>query len=296
LSYPTDQRPILSPPLKWAGGKRWLVPLLQTIWDPDCRLVEPFVGGMAVALGLQPQRAVLNDWNPHLVNFYQWLQQGLTIGIPMQNDSDYYYQCRSTFNQLIASQAHTSQPAAELFYYLNRTGYNGLCRFNSRNQYNVPFGRYKTIHYTRDFGRYLSQVSRWDLSCGDFAQLRLRTDDFIYADPPYDVPFTRYSARDFDWADQQRLAHWLSHHQGQVIVSNQATERILDLYRTLDFGILVVPAPRRIACTGDRSPALEMLAYKGIPEESITRLKTAVAAAQLRPPAKSKRSVAQIET
>ncbi|CAG0971204.1 partial Modification methylase DpnIIA, partial [Anaerolineae bacterium] len=73
----------LKPPLKWAGGKRWLVPRLQLLWEvhlkqyPEARLVEPFCGGLAVTLGLQPERALLNDINPHLINFYRWLQKGL---------------------------------------------------------------------------------------------------------------------------------------------------------------------------------------------------------------------------
>src|SRR6266480_5583819 len=69
----------LRPPLKWAGGKRWQVPHLRPIWKPseDRRLVEPFCGGLAVTLGLAPSTALLNDANPHLVNFYQWLQRGL---------------------------------------------------------------------------------------------------------------------------------------------------------------------------------------------------------------------------
>src|ERR1700682_6565026 len=71
--------PSLRPPLKWAGGKRWQVPHLRPLWLPHAklRLVEPFAGGLAVTLGLLPERALLNDANPHLINFYRWLQKGL---------------------------------------------------------------------------------------------------------------------------------------------------------------------------------------------------------------------------
>ena len=71
----------LRPPLKWAGGKRWQIPHLRPLWEPHAhrRLVEPFCGGLAVALGLNPATALLNDANPHLVNFYRWLQRGLRI-------------------------------------------------------------------------------------------------------------------------------------------------------------------------------------------------------------------------
>ena len=64
------------PPLKWAGGKRWQLPHLRPLWEPHSRrrLVEPFCGGLAVALGLKPERALLNDANPHLINFYRWIR------------------------------------------------------------------------------------------------------------------------------------------------------------------------------------------------------------------------------
>ena len=72
----------LPPPLKWAGGKRWQLPILRPLWRPHeaRRLVEPFCGGLAVTLGLAPHRALLNDINPHLINFYQWLKPGVKIG------------------------------------------------------------------------------------------------------------------------------------------------------------------------------------------------------------------------
>ncbi|MEM9568143.1 MAG: DNA adenine methylase, partial [Cyanobacteria bacterium P01_E01_bin.34] len=101
----------LKPPLKWAGGKRWLVPKLRELWQPyrDRRMVEPFVGGMAVALGLQPQQALLNDTNEHLINFYQWLQRGLTISKQLKNDRDLYYGFRQEFNQLVDDNLSTSR-------------------------------------------------------------------------------------------------------------------------------------------------------------------------------------------
>jgi DNA adenine methylase Dam len=136
----------LKPPLKWAGGKRWLVPHLLPFWQANShrRLVEPFVGGLAVTLGLQPHRALLNDINPHLISFYRWLQRGLHLTIEMRNDEALYYRQRARFNELITSGLRQSEESAQLFYFLNRTSYNGLCRFNQRKgTFNVPFGRYK---------------------------------------------------------------------------------------------------------------------------------------------------------
>ena len=256
----------LKPTLKWAGGKRWLVPDLKKMWEPDSqrRLVEPFVGGMAVALGLQPKQALLNDINIHLINFYRWLQRGFYIDLAMENDSQHYYKHRDKFNQLTLDGQTDTKEAAQLFYYLNRTGYNGLCRFNSKGMFNVPFGRYKVINYVRDFSDYVPVLKNFFLTTGDFSQLALDPIDFVYADPPYDVEFTKYSTDGFTWEDQERLAEWLAKHPGPVVLSNQATERILSLYDRFGFSTKIIKGPRRISCTGDRSPALEVLAYKGL--------------------------------
>ena len=256
----------LKPALKWAGGKRWLVPVLKEFWKPysHYRLVEPCVGGMAVALGLQPTQALLNDMNIHLINFYRWLQGGLYIDLAMENDSQFYYKYRDKFNQLTLTSETNTKEAAQLFYYLNRTGYNGLCRFNSKGMFNVPFGRYKIINYIKDFSDYVPVLKNWDFTTGDFFNLTLGKSDFVYADPPYDVEFTKYSSVDFTWEDQVRLAEWLASHPGPVVLSNQATERILSLYKNLEFTTKLIKGPRRISCTGDRSPALEVLAYKGL--------------------------------
>jgi DNA adenine methylase len=255
----------IRPPLKWAGGKRWLVPHLKDHWrqNSQSRLVEPFCGGLAVTLGLLPERALLNDINPHAINFYQWLRKGLTIRLQMQNDEEIYYQFRERFNQLVANGKANSRESASLFYYLNRTCYNGLCRFNRAGEFNVPFGRYSSINYLHDFTDYRPVCSSWQFSTGDFQKLDIQSDDFIYADPPYDVEFTSYAKEGFSWEDQERLAVWLSLHPGPVILSNQATKRIVKLYRSLGFRLEILDAPRMISCTGDRAKAKEVLALRG---------------------------------
>lgn len=254
------------PPLKWAGGKRWLVPHLRDLWSKHSvrRLVEPFCGGLAVVLGLLPQRALLNDINPHAINFYRQLKKGLTIRQPMENEPAYYYRCREEFNRLIAERKANSRRAAELFYYLNRTGYNGLCRFNKQGEFNVPFGRYNNINYVYDFAPYREIFRDWDFTASDFEQVDVKPDDLIYADPPYDVEFTQYSKEGFTWNDQVRLAEWLAGHAGPVILSNQGTNRIRRLYKDLGFEIRILDAPRMISCTGDRSKTQEVLATRGL--------------------------------
>ena len=170
-------------------------PLLEGILDPHShrRLVEPFCGGLAVTLGLMPDSALLNDINRHLINFFRWVSKGLQVEIDMRNEKELYYSHRNRFNELIQQGLDNTKQAAELFYYLNRTGYNGLCRFNKKGKFNVPFGRYKTINYIRDFSPYQSLFRNWQFTCTDFEDIPVQPDDFIYADPPYDVEFTQYS-------------------------------------------------------------------------------------------------------
>jgi DNA adenine methylase len=110
------------PPLKWAGGKRRQVPHLLPLWEPHVRsrFVEPFAGGLAVTLGLLPDRALLNDANPHLINFYRWLQKGLTTDLKMENNERLFYRHRMRFNELVADGGEDTAEGAALFYYLNR--------------------------------------------------------------------------------------------------------------------------------------------------------------------------------
>ena len=260
------QADALRPPLKWAGGKRWLVPHLAPLWRScaGARLVEPFCGGLAIALGLMPRRARLSDINPHVVNFYRWLKRGLEVTIPMRNERELFARHRERFNRLVASGEGGGAEAAALFYYLNRTGYNGLCRFNRRGEFNVPFGRHRAINYISDFLPYRAAFRGWNFMSGDFAALKLEADDFVYADPPYDVEFTQYSKEQFGWAEQVRLAEFLARHRGPVALSNQATERIVRLYRSLGYSIDLLRAPRMISCNGNRAPATEVLATRGL--------------------------------
>lgn len=252
----------LAPPLKWAGGKRWQIPYLRVFWESQRhrRLVEPFCGGLAVTLGLLPKSALLNDINPHLINFYRWLKRGLTVSLEMENESAHFYRQRERFNELLRRGKGETKEVASLFYYLNRTGYNGLCRFNQSGEFNVPFGSYKKINYRRSFLDYKPMVSNWEFVNTSFEQILLESDDFVYADPPYDVDFTQYSKGGFGWEQQVKTAEVLAKHTGPVVLSNQATERIVELYGKLGYRLIYLQAPRRISCTGDRTPATEVLA------------------------------------
>lgn len=255
----------LQSPLKWAGSKRWLVPRLSKLYEPyrDRMFVDLFAGAANVVLGVMPMRAQLSDLNPHLVNFYLRMCDPRPFEIEMRYDERLYYAYRECFNTLIKTQARYTRVTAELFYYLNRTCFNGLCRFNSVGNFNVPFGRYRTVNYRRDFSEYSDSFSKWILVKCDFSiALPSYGGCFVYADPPYDGTFANYNATEFVWSDQVRLAEELAEYDGPVVASNAATDRILELYRDLGFKIELIDAPRSISSDGDRSLEKEMLAIK----------------------------------
>jgi DNA adenine methylase len=269
-SVPLSAINSLPPPLKWAGGKRWQLRYLAPYWKRESkrRLVEPFCGGLAVSLGLLPHQALLNDINPNLINFYRWVKKGLVIDLDLVNSERRFYAARERLNELLVTDKGDTKEAASLFYYLNRTCYNGLCRFNSRGEFNVPFGKYAKIVYRRDFTAYKVLFENWEFTSVSFPAVQLQSTDFVYADPPYDVEFRQYSQGGFAWNQQEETANWLSKHPGPVILSNQATKRILELYHDYGFTIVDLSGPRRISCNGDRTPAREVLALKNITGES----------------------------
>lgn len=267
----------LSAPLKWAGGKRTLLPRLRELYAPyrDRCLVEPFVGGMNVVLGLRPEHALLADANVHLINFYHRLRDPQPFTLEMRNSEHLYYAYRKAFNEIITARSEggvgglATATAAELFYYLNRTCFNGLCRFNDSGEFNVPFGKYKTINYRRDFSECAPYLRRWLIwwQTFDITLAQANTGDFIYADPPYDGTFVDYSSGGFTWEQQVSLAKRLSWHKGPVVASNAATDRILELYKDLGFVVETIESKRSIAANGDRKNALEMLATKNLKGE-----------------------------
>jgi DNA adenine methylase len=255
----------LKPIVKWAGGKRWLVPRVEKIWRcySDRRLVEPFCGGLAIALGLQPKRALLNDINPYLINLYLRIQEGLDLlKADFKNDRAYYDETRNLFND----SNELSKESAIQFYYLNRTGFNGLCRFNKKGGYNVPFGKYKTVKYLNTFEAHQKAFEGWEFTSTTFEDVDVQERDLLYVDPPYDNGFVQYSKGGFSWEDQVKLANWIVERGVPAIASNLATDRIIALYKDLGFKIELIEAPRKISCNGDRRPVVEMFATYNIKE------------------------------
>lgn len=253
-------------PIKWVGGKAYLAPTIKELFylKPHNRLVEPFSGGAAVSFHIKHPNTLINDINPHLINLYNWLQKGLIIDLPFSNSSECYYSMRYRFNELVRKNEINTNEVAQIFYFLNKQGFNGLIRFNKRGEFNTPFGKYAKLNITNDLAEYANVMKTWTISCGDFSQLEIKEGDFVYIDSPYDPgeTFTKYSKEDFTWNDHIRLLEWVKTLPASVCVSQQLTPRIIDLWRNSGLHIELVNAPRRISCNGDRAPKMEMLAYK----------------------------------
>lgn len=271
---------MLKPFLKYAGGKRWLVPSLERIWTlqlsstPDLRLVEPFVGGMSVSLGLGPKKAILSDINPHLINLYKSVAKG-AFSLPLeeyQHDRDWYFALRERFNSLVRSELDIEScnfERARLFYMLNRTCFNGLTRFSLKGKFNVPFGNYPRVEFLspNQFSAYQDRFTDWDFSCGDFQSIKLASSDFLYLDPPYhsdgDKAFTGYFGK-FDWNDRVRMVKWAASANIPVVASDLATSETMGLYSDHGFKLTTVVAPRRISANGNRESTIELLCHKNI--------------------------------
>lgn len=254
--------------LKYAGNKTWLANHIAEHYHAGNyrRLVEPFCGASAVTLHIEPEVALLNDVNPHLINFYKQIQRNHLpcSELEFNNTEVDYYNWRNEFNRLISDDNSNifNLPKAAIFYYLNKHCFNGLCRFNNKGEFNVPYGKYKTVKLLQDFTSYTNLFSTYHLSCIDFEQLEINDDDFVYVDPPYYKVFTKYAQQDFKYEDQLRLVNWLSQLNCTVIASNSYDDKLVTLYSDAGFIVSSVIAPRSISCNGDRTPVKEMIAYR----------------------------------
>ena len=261
---------IIKSPLKWAGGKAYLVPTIKEYFNKtNCnRVVEPFCGSAAISFGLNNSvPKLINDINPHLINFYNWLQKGLIIEyIDSENNKDTYYYNRGLFNCEVNSPNSIALKlsAIELFYYLNRHSYNGLFRVNKKGEFNVPYGKYKSPIFLTDLTHYVPKIDNWTITCGDFSNVIIQENDFVYIDSPYVESFTKYTPNGFNWNDQLRLAKWCNDLNVPIVISNKATPGIIELYSDYGFNCEYIMAPRKISCNGDRMPVKEVLFSKNI--------------------------------
>ncbi len=259
LSSPST---VLRPFLKWAGGKRQLVPeLLKYVPDTYSRYYEPFIGGGALLLTLQPETATISDRNSELINCYQIVKDSVDDLIQNlqqhRNEKDYFYEVRSWDRQTEFANKTAAQRAARIIF-LNKTCYNGLFRVNSKGQFNAPFGRYKnpTIADKTVLRRVSAYLNRANVTIyqADFAMAVANAGkgDFVYFDPPYDpvsttASFTGYYRNGFNRTEQQRLkavVDDLTVCGCKVLLSNAYTEFIQDLYQ--DYRCVRVSATRAI--------------------------------------------------
>ncbi len=244
---------LVKPFLKWAGGKRQLLPEIKRYLPQlaaTATYYEPFVGGGALLFDLQPPNAVINDRNTELVNCYEVIRDSvddLILELKQHKEKyseDYYYQMRELDRKVVYKETASPVQRAARIIFLNKTCYNGLFRVNSRGQFNVPFGRNKNPGILDDavlkaVSDYLKQPTIL-ITNQDFQEAVkfAKKGDFIYFDPPYDpvsstASFTGYDVNGFDRDEQRRLKQVvddLSHRGCRVLLSNACTEFILELY------------------------------------------------------------------
>jgi DNA adenine methylase len=268
------QRPFL----KWAGNKYRVLEKIHPLLPRGKRLIEPFAGSGALFLNSDFQRYLLMDCNNDLISLYNILKQDGAGFIdycaqyftPATNREERYYKLRAQFN-------NSDDPylRAALFIYLNRHGYNGLCRYNADGGFNVPFGQYKKPRMpAREMLGFHHKARHASFKLGDFAQTlkSARPGDVVYCDPPYaplsaSANFTSYHSSEFGLDAQARLAQ-LAGQTAQrgipVLISNHDTPYTRELYQQADI-IVNFQVQRSISCNGQqRRSAGELLAlYKG---------------------------------
>ncbi|MCE2570767.1 Dam family site-specific DNA-(adenine-N6)-methyltransferase [Motilimonas eburnea] len=262
--------------LKWAGGKFGLIEditrhLPQT--TASQRLIEPFVGAGSVFLNTDYQAYLLNDINPDLIHLYQILQQQPAEYIKeaekffatKYNDAEQYYGLRSQFNL-----CQDKFERALLFLYFNRHGYNGLCRYNKKGGFNVPFGRYKKPYFpAAELWFFAEKAQRAQFVCESYGDTfkRAKSGDVIYCDPPYaplstSASFTSYAANGFTLDDQAilgRLSRKAAANDIPVLVSNHDIPLTRELYHGAKLN--VVQVKRTISSKGSkRNKVAELLA------------------------------------
>ena len=232
---------ISEPFLKWAGGKRKLLPhLLEHVPKLFNVYHEPFFGGGALFFAVRPRVAMISDSNAELMRTYQTVSENVESVIShlrrMPHSEQFYYQLRDEPLPLAPTRAWQ----AARFIYLNRTCFNGLYRVNKTGKFNVPFGKYKNpticdIGRLRDCSKVLKRA--W-ISVGDFEFIHFAKGDFAYFDPPY-VPvsktsnFTAYTSAGFGAAEQKRLAKValrLKRSGVCVLLSNADCPQVRELY------------------------------------------------------------------
>ncbi|PKF77823.1 DNA adenine methylase [Vibrio sp. vnigr-6D03] len=203
--------------LKWAGGKYGLVEDIQRHLPPARKLIEPFVGAGSVFLNSDYDHYLLADINPDLINLYnllkeepeKYIEEAKRMFTPEHNQPEAYYAFRDEFNQ-----TDDKFRRSVIFLYLNRFGYNGLCRYNKKGGFNVPFGRYKRPYFPEsELEFFANKAKKADFEVLNFEDTikKATVDSVVYCDPPYaplsaTASFTSYAGNGFGIDEQVSLA------------------------------------------------------------------------------------------
>ncbi|MDX2110736.1 MAG: Dam family site-specific DNA-(adenine-N6)-methyltransferase [Verrucomicrobiota bacterium] len=274
INQPTTS-PYVRPFLKWAGNKYSLLDYILPTFTGRTkqRLIEPFVGSGAVFLNAGFCKNFVADVNKDIINLYAIIAMDVEAFIadckqlfmPENNSSEAFYSLRSEFNE-----TKDIYRKSLIFVYLNRHCFNGLCRYNSRGEFNVPFGKYKKTYFPDVELRYFSDICACStFRCQSF-QETIETGgagDVIYCDPPY-VPlsktssFSTYSAGGFGYNDQKELVDCCIdavRRGALVVISNHDNETTQQLYKGAR--IIQFEVQRFISCNGEgRNKVPELLA------------------------------------
>lgn len=249
------------PFLKWAGGKRQLITQMVNHFPKSYKkYIEPFVGGGAVFFYLLPDKAILSDNNPDLVTCYKVIKNDVKLLIKSLSKCEYdekqYYKTRAIDRDEETYKKLSDVEKAARTIYLNKTGYNGLYRVNSKGFYNVPFGLHKNPTICDEKNLIAVHIGLRNVKiiqgsfeiCLNFAE----KNDFIYFDPPYHPlsrtsNFTSYLKGNFGKDSQKMLYEifkMLDDRGCKLLLSNSYSDFILDLYQ--DYEIIILKARRSI--------------------------------------------------
>lgn len=230
-------------PLKWAGGKRWLVSRNPQLFNLEYKsYVEPFLGSGAVFFELAPKRGLLSDTNARLINFYKCIRRdpdkmySIMQKHSRKHSVSYYYKLRDEF------LSDKFEQAAQ-FLYLNRTCWNGLYRENLKGLFNVPKGTKDSVLFDDDdFSAVSRRLQKIELRVSEFEPIiaNVGDGDFVFVDPPYTVKhningFVKYNEKIFSWADQVRLAEVIferSKSGANFLITNAYHASVISLYQS----------------------------------------------------------------
>tara|TARA_B100001778_G_C18510189_1_gene593829 strand:- start:219 stop:1028 length:810 start_codon:yes stop_codon:yes gene_type:complete len=231
-----DKNEIISlrPIVKWSGGKKDEIKLFKHHIPNDINYyIEPFVGGGAVFFHLNPQKAVINDVHKELIDFYSAIKDGKMDDIykfmsENPNNEETYYKIRSL-------KVNSELDNAKRFYYLRKTCFRGMLRYNKKGEFNIPFGKYKTCKFDELKNKeYEKLLQRTEIFNKDFEHIFKTYDDnknFMFLDPPYDSEFTDYGYCSFGKKEHEKLAKCFKETKIRCLMVIGKTDLIEKLYQ-----------------------------------------------------------------